>query len=101
MNYKISPDLYDECHFMVSDYKDEIMLATIGDALLWKEVSAPGINMGTSLTSDNYVEIILKKSFSKTHSNLMQKLEIDNQLVFLPEYIQDSHLVHSGPYNLY
>ena len=51
----------------MSGYKDELMFATVGDALIWEEVSAKllGIIIDSSLTFDNHVKTICKKASQK------------------------------------
>ena len=57
-----------KCNLLVSGHKDELIFATVGDALIWEEFSAKllGIIIDSSLTFNDYVN----KSFSKTHWNL-------------------------------
>ena len=56
-----------KCHLLVSGYKDELMFATVGDALIWEEVSAKllGIIIDSSLTFNDHVEMICKKASQK------------------------------------
>ena len=53
-----------KCHLLVSCYKDELMFATVGDALIWEEVSAKllGIIIDSSLTFNDHVKMICKKA---------------------------------------
>ena len=55
-----------KCHLLVSGYKDELMFATVGDALIW-EVSAKllGIIIDSSLTFNDHVKMICKKASQK------------------------------------
>ena len=56
-----------KCHLLVSGYKDELMFATVGDALIWEEVSAKllGIIIDSSLTFNDHVKMICKKASQK------------------------------------
>ena len=47
----------------MSGYKDELMFATVGDALIWEEISVKllGIIIDSSLTFNDHVKIICKK----------------------------------------
>ena len=53
-----------QCHLIVSSYKDELMFATVGDALIWEEISAKllRINIDSSLTFNDHVKVICKEA---------------------------------------
>ena len=56
-----------KCHLLVSEYKYELMFATVGDALLWEKVSVEflGIIINSSLTFDDHGKKICKKYSQK------------------------------------
>ena len=56
-----------QCHLIVSSYKDELMFATVGDALIWEEISAKllRINIDLSLTFNDHVKVICKEASQK------------------------------------
>ena len=56
-----------KCYLLVSGYKDELMIAKVGDALLLEEISVKllSIIIDMTLTFDDYVKTICKKPSQK------------------------------------
>ena len=52
----------EKCHLLVSGYKEEMMFAKVGDALIWKEYVAKllGILIESHLSFDKHVKMIIK-----------------------------------------
>ena len=51
-------------HLLVSGYKEEVMFAKVGDALIWEEYIAKllGIPIDSNLSFDNHVKMVIKKA---------------------------------------
>ena len=56
-----------KCHLLFAGYIDELLLASVGDALLCEKQSAwlLGILINSSLKFDDYVKVICKKTSQK------------------------------------
>ena len=79
-----------KCHLNVSEYKDYLMFAKVGDALLWEEtlVILLGIIIDSSLTFNDYVKMMCKKPSQKlTGISRMSKYISDNKIRIVSSYL--------------
>ena len=84
-----------KCHLLMARYKDDLIFASVEDALLWGEQSAKllGILINSSLKFDDHVKMICKKDSQKLKSisrilNFMsqEKRQISIQNFFVSQH---------------